>query len=132
MLSSILTLINHAPPTAIRINTRTFQHLGIFLGYSILQLLEYGVRCIISQTVSFQDFLARRIADLKHVMRSTSQENDSSQVEEGNVQNDSQIIEISQEPTGKNCNDCDGRIQALEEEVREIRTKMEVSQRSEK
>ena len=33
---------------------------------------------------------------------------------------------------GDKCNDCDERIQALENEVREIRTKMKVSQRSEK
>ena len=93
-------------------------------------MLEYGVRGIISQTVSIQDFLTGRIANLKYDMTSTSHENDSSQVEEGNVRNDCQIIEIFQEPAGKNFNDCSGRIQALEEEMREIKTKMEVSQRS--
>ena len=117
---------------AIRNNTKTFQRVGIFLGYSILQLLEYGVRGIISHMVSFQDFLTGRIANLKSDMQSTSHENDSSQVEEGNVRNNCQIIEIIQEPTGKNCNDCDGRIKALEEEVWGIKTKMEVSQKSEK
>ena len=80
----------------------------------------------------FQDFLARRIADLKHETQFTSHENDSSQVEERNVRNDCQIIEISQEPTEKNCKDCDGRIQALEQKMQEIEVKMKVSQRSEK
>ena len=65
-------------------------------------------------------------------MRLTSHENDKSQVDEGNVRHDCQIIEISQEPTEKNCNDCDGRIQALEEKMQEIEMKMKVSQRSEK
>ena len=65
-------------------------------------------------------------------MQLASHEKDSSQVEEGNVGNDIQIIEIFQEPIGKNCNDCDGRIKALEEEVWGIKTKMEVSQKSEK
>lgn len=95
-------------------------------------MLEYGVRGMISQTVLFQDFLARWIADLKDEMQLTSHENDSSKVEEGNVQNDCQINKIFQQPTGKNCNDCDGRIKALEEGMRELKTKMEVAQRSEK
>ena len=46
--------------------------------------------------------------------------------------NITQMFEIFQEPTGKNCNGCDGSIHALEEEVPEIKAKMEVSQISEK
>ena len=42
------------------------------------------------------------------------------------------MFEIFQETKGKNCNGCDGGIHALEEEVPEIKAKMEVSQISEK
>ena len=55
--------------------------LGIFLGYSILQLLEYGVSGIMSQMVKFQDFLNRRPAGLKHERQLTSQEKDGCQAD---------------------------------------------------
>ena len=61
--------------------------IGIFLGYSILQLLEYGVSGIMSHIITFQDFLARRIVCLKDERKLTSQKNHGFQVDERGVKN---------------------------------------------
>ena len=79
--------------------------------------------------VTVHDLLAQKIANLKHRRQSTSQEDNGSQIEIGNVKMDRPGIELVQETTGQNCNDYDERIKAIETELREMK-KMEKYQRS--
>ena len=49
--------------------------IGIFLGYSILQLLEYGVTTVVAQITKFLDFKSERFADTEYERPLTSQSN---------------------------------------------------------
>ena len=99
--------------------------IGIFLGYSILQLLEYGISGIMSQMVTFQDFLNRRPAGLKHERHFTSQENDGCQADEEGMKKDCLVIDMAEETTGQKFNDYDERLKAIEKGMEEMKTKME-------
>ena len=100
--------------------------IGIFLGYSILQVLEYGVSGIISQTVMFQDFLARRNDNLTHESHLKTPEKDGSQIEDRSVENDIQLIDLVEETMQKTRIECEEKIKAIEREIREIKMKMEI------
>ena len=64
--------------------------IGMFLGYSLLQLLEYCVAVIMTQMERFHEFLSKKIADRKGEM-------DNNQDTVHNDQKDSHVIELDQE-----------------------------------
>ena len=69
----------------------------------------------------FQDCLARTTADSKHEMQLTVEEGNGSRVD---VKIHSQAFEIVQETLRRGCNDCNERINAIEQELREMKTKI--------
>ena len=99
--------------------------IGIFLGHSILQLLEYGVNGIISQMVTIQDFLNRRPDGLKHEGQLTSHENDGCQADEERLKKDCLVIKMAEETTARKPNDYDERLNAIEKGMEEIKTKIQ-------
>ena len=99
-------------------------NIGIFLGYSILQLLEYGVAVIIIPMEIFQEFLLRKITHSKREEQVTLQENMDIQNEFASDGNDSQIIETDLDPVVKNYIDYDGKFQAIQKQIKEIKARI--------
>ena len=104
---------------------RKLFNIGIFLGYSILQLLEYGVAAIITPMEKFQDFLSRKIVNSKCEEHVTLQENMDSQNEFVSDDNDSHVIETDLEPVVKNYTDYESKFRAIDELIREMGARIE-------
>ena len=75
--------------------------------------------------VLFQDFIARRHVDLEHERQLTTPERDEFQAPDRSVENDIQVIELLKETIRKNRIECDEKDKAIEQEMREMRAKME-------
>ena len=100
-------------------------NIGIFLGYSILQLLEYGVAAIITPMEIFQEFLSRKIASSKRQEHVILQENMDSQNAFFSDDKDSEVIETDLEPVVKNCTDYESKFRAIDEQIREMKARIE-------
>ena len=100
-------------------------NIGIFLGYSILQLLEYGVAAIITPMEIFQEFLSRKIANSKREVHVTLRENMDSQDAIVSDDNDSHVIETDLEPVVKNYTDYESKFRARDEQIREMKARIE-------
>ena len=102
-----------------------FFNIGIFLGYSILQLLECGVAAIITPMEKLQDFLSRKIANSKRGEHVSQQENMDSQNEFVIDENDSNVIETDLEPVVENYIDNESKFRAIDEQIREMKARIE-------
>ena len=91
------------------------------LGYSVLQLLGYGVSAISVPLVTFQDVLSRKITDFKHGRQNTT----TSEVEVVNNGDDCQVIELDEEHKLRNYADWEENFKLLEHQIRQIKTRME-------
>ena len=66
--------------------------IGIFLGHSILQFLEYVVAALVKSVESFKEFLSGRISGSNH--KKKSQEKEVVQVKAENSTSSYQVIEL--------------------------------------
>ena len=98
----------------------------MFLGYSILQLLECGIAAIIAPMVRFKDFLFGWIAYLKQGRPSTSQGDKNHQGEAANDNNQCQEKELEWETRGRPCRDWEAKNTMLEQDIKQIKTKLEI------
>ena len=99
--------------------------IGIFLGYSILQLLEYGVTTVVAQITKFLDFKSERLADREYERPLTSISNNDSQDYGESDRNDYHIIELNQKPMPRAGIDWEERFKAMEQETREMKKEWE-------
>ena len=99
--------------------------IGIFLGYSILQLLEYGVTTVVAQITKFLDFKNERFADTEYERPLTSKSDNDSQDYGECDRNDYHIIELNQKPMPRAGIDWEERFKAMEQETREIKKEWE-------
>ena len=99
--------------------------IGIFLGYSILQLLEYGVTTVVAQITKFLDFKSERFADTEYERPVTSKSNNDSQDYGECDRNDYHIIELNQKPMPRAGIDWEERFKAMEQETREMKKEWE-------
>ena len=73
----------------------------------------------------FQEFLSRKIASSKREEHVTLQENMDSQNEFVSDDNDSHVIETDLEPVVKNYTDYESKFRAIDEQIREMKTRIE-------
>ena len=99
--------------------------IGIFLGYSILQLLEYGVTTVVAQITKFLDFKSKRVVDREFYRPLSSKSNNDSQDYGECDRNDYHIIELNQKPMPKAGIDWEERFKAMEQETREMKKEWE-------
>ena len=99
--------------------------IGIFLGYSILQLLEYGVTTVVAQIRKFLDFKSERVVDREYERPLLSKSNNDSQDYGECDRNDYHIIELNQKPMPRAGIDWEERFKAMEQETREIKKEWE-------
>ena len=99
--------------------------IGIFLGYSILQLLEYGVTTVVAQITKFLDLKSERVADREYERLLTSKSNNDSQDYGESDRNDYHIIELNQKPMPRAGIDWEERFKAMEQETSEIKKEWE-------
>ena len=102
-----------------------FFNIGIFLGYSILQLLEYGVAAIITPMEIFQEFISRKIANSKREKHGTLQENMYSQNDFVSDDKDSQVIETDLKPVVKKYTDYESKFRAIDKQIKEMMARIE-------
>ena len=79
--------------------------IGIFLGISILQLLENGVAAIIKPMSTLHHFLGGRMASLKDEGQFTSQAKNGPQSEWTSKNNHGQVPKLEEETDRANFND---------------------------
>ena len=79
--------------------------IGIFLGISILQLLENGVAAIMKPMTTLHYFLGRRMASLKDEGQFSSQSRNDPQSELTSENNDGQVPKLEKETDRGNFND---------------------------
>ena len=99
--------------------------IGIFLGYSILQLSEYGVTTVVAQITKFLDFKSERFADTEYERPLTSKSDNDSQDYGECDRNDYHIIELNQKPMPRAGIDWEERFKAMEQETREMKKEWE-------
>ena len=110
--------------------------IGIFLGYSILQLLEYGVAAIITPIKRFYDYLRSGIAGLEQDRQVETRHNNDFQAEGVNTAHDNPQIRLEQEVMTKNWDHLDEEIKiiklamieqnkAIKREMAEIKERMD-------
>ena len=97
--------------------------LGIFLGFSILQLLEYGVAVIITPINSLHNYLRSKIAGLVPVKQLEQQQDRDSEYDVVNSTNHQQEIRLDQESTWNSCADLREEMKKIKQELRELKTK---------
>ena len=99
--------------------------IGIFLGYSILQLLEYGVTTVVAQITKFLDLKSERVADREYERLLTYKSNNDSQDYGECGRNDYHIIELNKKPMTRAGIDWEERFKAMEQETREMKKEWE-------
>ena len=93
----------------------------MFLGFSILQLLEYGVFAIRAPLAAFQDVLSQKIADSRNGAHVTA-------LGHAGIENDTdngQVVDLDREIMARNCTTCEENFKVMEQQFREIKTRME-------
>ena len=91
--------------------------IGIFLGFSILQLSEYGIAAIITPMKILKNALCGRMEGPNYKMKSVLQEKEHSRIEVTNATKDFQNIELQQEKIGGNCKYLEEKIEAMSQEI---------------
>ena len=100
--------------------------LGIFLGYSILQLLEYVVTVTIIPMKRFLDSLPSRIADSEQERQLVPHEKDDFQAESANeIDTLSEISLFEQANMGKSVADLGEEIKVIKQEAIEMKARMD-------
>ena len=94
--------------------------LGMFLGYSVFQLLGYGVAAISAPLESFQAALSKKIANLKHGGEIPSQ----AQVNIENNTDNRQITEFNREVMVRRYTDFEENFEVMEQQIREIKIRI--------
>ena len=94
----------------------------MFLGYSVFQLLGYGVAAISAPLKSFQDALSTKMSNLKHGGETQLQ----AQVKVENETDDRQIPELNRERIVRRCTDCEENFEVIQQQIREIKIRMEI------
>ena len=97
----------------------------MFLGFSILQLLEYGVVAIITPINKFHDHLRSRISGLEPTRQFEQQDDNESQHEVVNGADDNRGIKLDEKRTWKNCTDCTEETKVNTQEITEIKHRMD-------
>ena len=116
--------------TEFGINIKTWMHLfliGIFLGYSILQLLEFGVAIINIPIKRVHDYLRDRTEDLEQEMQFQSQQTDDDQAEAVNLEEYHQEIKLDRNRTGSDVADLANEIKVLVQDMAEMKIRKDIS-----
>ena len=95
----------------------------MFLGFSILQLLEYGIAVIITPVNRLHDYLCCRNSDLGPATRFGRQGYNDFQKEVENGEDDLEEIELDDEKMKDNCADFAEEIEQMRQEMREMKKK---------
>ena len=99
--------------------------IGIFLGFSILQLSEYGIAAIITPMKILKNALCGRMEGPNHNAKSVLQKTDHSWIEVTNATRDFQHIELQQDKMEKNCTYLKEKIEAMRQEIGVMKTKID-------
>ena len=95
--------------------------LGIFLGFSILQLLEYGISFIITSIKRFHGNRLSRVAGSEHIRQFEQQEDNDSQYEMVNGAGMNDKIKLGEERMGNNNGDLTKEVEVLKQEMSEMK-----------
>ena len=95
---------------------------GMFLGYSVLQFLEYWVATLSAPLKSFQNLLSKKFFDLKHGRQIATQRH----AEVKNETDQCQVIELDKESLAQKCNDCEEHLKVMEQQIKEVKTRIEI------
>ena len=93
----------------------------MFLGYSILQLLEYLVTAVVTRLEKFHEVLSKQTADCKQERNSTSQAKDKTQDTISNEKNDCRGIELDQQALRRICIDWEEKFKVIEQDTKEMK-----------
>ena len=99
--------------------------VGIFLGYSLLQVLEYGVAAIVTPMIKCHDNLSKRFSNSNRELQSASPSSDDSQDKLENYENNCGIIELESKTIPGTCIDCEQKFKVIEQEMREMKNELE-------
>ena len=106
----------------------------MFLGYSILQLLEYGIAAIITPIKRFYSYLRSRIAGLEQGRQAETHQNCDSPPQVVNGTYHCQEIDLDQKGVAKNWAHLEADIKmfklAMKEEIKAIKQAMEEESQS--
>ena len=93
----------------------------MFLGYSILQLLEYLATAVVTRLEKFHEVLSKQTADCKHERNSKSQSKDKTQDTVSFEKNDCHGIELDQKALRRICIDWEEKFKVIEQEMKEMK-----------
>lgn len=99
--------------------------IGIFLGYSILQVLEFGFAAIVTAIKKCSDFLSKRIAESKDERPIATQSELDFQEEMDKDKKDFQNIEQKQDTIKRLGIDLEANVKLLTQEFMEMKRRME-------
>ena len=97
----------------------------MFLGFSILQLLEYVVAVVITPMNRVHNQIRSRISGLVPVRQFEQQDNRDSEADVVNSSEYHQGIELEQEHMWKNCANLPEEIKVIKQAIRELKSKMD-------
>ena len=96
----------------------------MFLGYSILQLLEYLITAVVTRLEKFHEVLSTQTADWKHERNFTSQSKDETQDTVLNDKNDFHVIKLGQKALRRTCIDWEEKFKVIEQEMKEMKKEL--------
>ena len=96
--------------------------VGMFLGYSLLQVLGYWVATLSTPLESLQNHLSKKFLDLKHGRQIASQ----AHVEVKNETDQCQVIELERESLAQKCTDCEEHLKVMEQQIKEVKARIEI------
>ena len=99
--------------------------IGIFLGFSILQLSEYGIAAIITPMKILKNALCGRMDGPNHKMKSVLQEKEHSRIEVTNCNRDFQNIELQPGQMGGNRTCLEEKIEAMRREMVDMKRRLD-------
>ena len=102
----------------------------MFLGYSILHLLEYGVSAIFTAMKHFKIFPHKKPSAWS--MKYSSQHEKWIRHDAKTEKDNCQVIEDDQKALGGSCIDCSEKFKVMEEKMKEIETRMKQYNKEEK
>ena len=99
--------------------------IGIFLGFSILQLSDYGIAAIIAPIKRLKRSLSGRIDDSNKKTKSILLQTNNSQPEVANDARYYQVFDLNQPISGKNSTGLEEAYKTIKQEMREMKTKID-------
>ena len=99
--------------------------IGIFLGFSILQLSEYGIAAIITPMKILKNALCGRMDGPNHKIKSVLQEKEHSGIEVTNATRHFQNIESQPKQMGGNRTYLEEKIEAMRREMGEMKSRLD-------